>query len=154
MEGKEEIGQRLRILRQARTQKRFAQLLNIPFGTYVRYETGDRLPPPRVLTRISDYCAVSIDWILTGQPSKTEPGEKFPTDARKEILETYQYRCIVCGFGVESILRIFHLDLFLQGTDALHDIVVLCPNCFEMFRHRMIPEEALRLIQKKAQKKK
>jgi transcriptional regulator with XRE-family HTH domain len=61
-----EIGSRLRKLRAHLSQKKFAEQLGIPFRTYQRYETGERIPKGPALQEIAEVCDVTTDYILTG----------------------------------------------------------------------------------------
>jgi transcriptional regulator with XRE-family HTH domain len=61
-----EIGGRLRRLRENISQKEFALKVGIPLRTYQRYESGERIPPGRVLSRVAEICHVTTDYILAG----------------------------------------------------------------------------------------
>ena len=61
-----QVGERLRELRGKISQEEFAKKISIPFRTYQRYEVGERIPHPHVLTRIAEIFDTTTDWILTG----------------------------------------------------------------------------------------
>lgn len=45
------------------SQRKAAELFFVSKNTYIRYETGQTVPPLDFLIRIADYYHVSIDWI-------------------------------------------------------------------------------------------
>lgn len=62
-----EIGNRLKKIRGAISQRDFAKKMGISYGSYRNYESGERRPPERVLSKIVDnYKYITVDWILTG----------------------------------------------------------------------------------------
>ncbi|MEW5913675.1 MAG: helix-turn-helix transcriptional regulator [Thermodesulfobacteriota bacterium] len=61
------VGRRLRELRGERTQKDFADLLELSQAQYNRYETGKRLAPDRVLTAAAEACHMSPEQVVWGE---------------------------------------------------------------------------------------
>lgn len=88
------IGKRLRTLRGDITQEDFAKKAKIPFRSYQRYETGERMIPLRALLKIADLCNVDIDWILRGdlQRDIAIGQEKLKASLNLEVfIKTLQY---------------------------------------------------------------
>ena len=48
------------------SQQKMADMLQIPFGTYRRYESGDTDIPAGVLLKINQL-GYNVDWLLTGE---------------------------------------------------------------------------------------
>lgn len=65
-----EIGNKIKLLRGGQTQEQFAALLGISLRAYQRYEHGERLPPFKTISKISNLCDVSMDWISAGSNDK------------------------------------------------------------------------------------
>ncbi len=63
------LGQRIRQLRGNRTQAAFAALLGMKQPQLARYEAGQQ-PDPPTLTKVAKACGVTVDWLLTGEPSE------------------------------------------------------------------------------------
>ncbi len=61
------IAARLRELRGDSSQGDFAARIGIPFRTYQRYESGERMPKTDALERIARVTGRSAEWILTGE---------------------------------------------------------------------------------------
>jgi len=61
---------------------------------------------------------------------------------RKRALAHYRPLCVHCGFGVEAVLEVAHIDGNRQNND-LANLVVLCPNCHKMLDLDLIPTEAV-----------
>jgi transcriptional regulator with XRE-family HTH domain len=66
MEKYTEIGQRIKQLRGALSQRDFAEKLGLSLMGYQNYESGRRIPPGPVLSKIAALSGVTVDWILTG----------------------------------------------------------------------------------------
>ena len=45
------------------TQKEVYTRLNIPKNTYIRYETGEVIPPFNIMIKIADLYGVSLDYL-------------------------------------------------------------------------------------------
>lgn len=57
---------RLRELRGTLSQEEFSKKIGVSLRAYQRYESGERVPHPHVLSKIAELCDTTIDWILTG----------------------------------------------------------------------------------------
>lgn len=51
------------------TQIQCAKLFYVSKNTYIRYETGERIPPIDFMERVADYYKISLDY-LTGRSEK------------------------------------------------------------------------------------
>ena len=49
------------------SQKEMAEKIEIPYGTFRRYENGGTDPPREVLARISELGNYDMNWLLTGK---------------------------------------------------------------------------------------
>ena len=60
------FGKRLKALRLSKdlTQKQLGSYLHVSDGTVAMWETGKRLPDITMLIKISDFFAVSVDYLL------------------------------------------------------------------------------------------
>ena len=69
------ISDNLRILRKIKnvSQETVADDLNIPRSRFASYEEERAEPPYSMLVKISDYYHISIDALLRGDFSKTDP---------------------------------------------------------------------------------
>ena len=63
-----DIGNRLKELRKNISQKEFANKIGIHINTYQRYESGERMPPERVLSRVAEICGKAVDYLLGREP--------------------------------------------------------------------------------------
>jgi transcriptional regulator with XRE-family HTH domain len=61
-----QVGERLKELRGNLSQEEFAKKIGVSFRTYQRYEVGERIPHPHVLSKIAEKFDTTVDWILTG----------------------------------------------------------------------------------------
>ena len=69
----EAIGRRIREIRGFDlTQTEFGRMLDIGQTQLSRYELGENLPPTEVLLKLKAYSGKSIDWILSGEETKSE----------------------------------------------------------------------------------
>jgi len=66
MEDKPDYSNRLRELRGGLSQEEFAKKIGVSHRAYQRYESGERVPHPHVLSKIAVLYDTTIDWILTG----------------------------------------------------------------------------------------
>jgi transcriptional regulator with XRE-family HTH domain len=95
------IGNRIKELRGKKSQKDFAEKVNIPFRTYQRYESGNVAPKGSALEKIAQNCNVSVEYILTGELSPAEEEQsmkivaeffrilnKLPEKAQRDLLKT------------------------------------------------------------------
>jgi transcriptional regulator with XRE-family HTH domain len=62
-----EMGARFKQLRGTRSQRDFAKEIGIPFRSYQRYESGERMPPIELIAKIAEIAEVPIDWVATGK---------------------------------------------------------------------------------------
>jgi len=51
--------------------------------------------------------------------------------------------CVVCGFGIQSILEVAHLDQD-RSNNGLDNLAVLCPNCHKMQDIGLFPDGLVR----------
>lgn len=58
------FGERLELLRGAKTQKEFAALYDIPLNTYTNWVRGIREPSASALVKLCTQLDVSADWLL------------------------------------------------------------------------------------------
>ena len=77
------IGERLRLLRtqSGYSRKDLAAKLDMPYTTYVNYETGAREPNSTVLRQLSAFFEVSIDFLLGSTDDPALPDAKKDTPA-------------------------------------------------------------------------
>lgn len=71
-------------------KKEFASFLNIPYTTYVGYETGERDPSSDVLKHIAKKCDVSIDFILGAQEEMERLNRVDLNKEELELIELYR----------------------------------------------------------------
>lgn len=63
-----EIGQRLKELRKNLSQKEFSEKIGVPLVTYQKYDSGERMPPGAVLSRVAEICGKTVDYLLGREP--------------------------------------------------------------------------------------
>ena len=51
---------------------------------------------------------------------------------RKELKEGHFNLCVVCGFGVQSVLEVAHLNQN-RKDNSIENLAILCPNCHKMY---------------------
>lgn len=56
------------------SQVKCAKMLYVSKNTYIRYETGERIPPIDFMERVADLYKVTLDY-LCGRESRKEPQE-------------------------------------------------------------------------------
>jgi hypothetical protein len=61
-------------------------------------------------------------------------------DYRKLALKTYPHICIYCGFGIEGVLEIAHLDGDHNNCE-IANLAILCPTCHRMYDLDLISKE-------------
>ena len=66
------IAERLKKLRGDLSQKNFAMKIGVSHKGYQRYESGERIPRPHVLSKIAEKESVTVDWLLTGKLKNLE----------------------------------------------------------------------------------
>jgi 5-methylcytosine-specific restriction endonuclease McrA len=83
----------------------------------------------------------------------TEPKSPTLVSYRKAALAHYRRQvgehgfnlCVVCGFGVQSVLEVAHLNQD-RKDNAVENLAVLCPNCHKMHDIGLIPSEVVRSL--------
>lgn len=63
------IGNRLRDIRQKKSQKEFAAELGVSFAAIQKYEAGQSVPGGQVLAALAEK-GWNVNWVLTGQGAK------------------------------------------------------------------------------------
>lgn len=66
MEKKLGYSDRLRELRGTLSQEEFSKKIGVSLRAYQRYESGERVPHPHVLSKTAELYNTTVDWILTG----------------------------------------------------------------------------------------
>jgi len=66
------IGQRIKALRGALSQKDFSRKVGVPFRSFQRYESGERVPSVEILKRISDQTGTPLDRLIKGEESSAD----------------------------------------------------------------------------------
>jgi transcriptional regulator with XRE-family HTH domain len=81
------VGRRLRELRGERTQKEFAERLELSQAQYNRYETGKRLAHDKVLTGVAEICGLSPEQVVWGDelPAGAQPQAEAARDVAELI---------------------------------------------------------------------
>lgn len=64
---------------------------------------------------------------------------------RKEIGGNHINVCVVCGFGIPSVLEVAHLDQ-KRANSNLDNLAVLCPNCHKMHDIGLLPTEVVKKL--------
>jgi hypothetical protein len=64
---------------------------------------------------------------------------------RKLAFKACDKVCACCGFGVEAVLEVAHLDGNRLNND-LSNLAILCPNCHKMHDLDLIPTDAVVLM--------
>lgn len=72
------VGDRIKKIRGALTQKEFADNLGITAQAVINYERHGRIPSRSILNKISTVYDVTVDWLLTGKGSMSEPRDVQP----------------------------------------------------------------------------
>lgn len=69
------FGARLKTLRKQKrwSQKELAAKVDIRFQQLNKYESGLNLPPPEMLIKLADALAITVDFLLTGNPAEDMP---------------------------------------------------------------------------------
>ena len=61
-----------------------------------------------------------------------------PLSYRKLAFSTYKPICAYCGFGVQEVLEVAHID-GNRKNNATENLVILCPTCHKMHDIDLIP---------------
>jgi hypothetical protein len=51
--------------------------------------------------------------------------------------------CVMCGYGIEAVLEVAHLDQNRKNNEV-QNLAVLCPNCHKMHDIGLLPTEVVR----------
>lgn len=75
---------------------------------------------------------------------------------RAATLEAFKIKwgfvyCVYCGFGLESVLEVAHLDQD-RGNNTPGNLVPLCPTCHKMHDIKLIPTSVIRKMAKHPRK--
>lgn len=68
------VGERIKEIRGALTQREFADSLGITAQAVINYERHGRIPSRAILNKISTIYTVTVDWLLTGEDSMHQKG--------------------------------------------------------------------------------
>ncbi len=82
------IGHRLKLIRGRKSQQDFSRMIGIHLRTYQRYESGERLPPFDIVSKISKICHGNLTWIITGGEDKEQ---QFKTDDLGQVINKLDY---------------------------------------------------------------
>ena len=77
------VGERIKEIRGALTQKEFADRLGITAQAVINYERHGRIPSRAILNKISTIYTVTVDWLLTGEDSMYQKGGEQVVSAPK-----------------------------------------------------------------------
>ena len=61
---------------------------------------------------------------------------------RALALRHYQPVCVYCGFGIQDILEVAHLD-GSRTNNEIGNLAILCPTCHKMHDIDLIPTEVI-----------
>lgn len=86
---RKEFGARLKTLRKQKawSQKELAAKVGIRFQQLNKYESGLNTPPAEMLVKLADTLAVSVDFLLTGNPVEDTPLASSRLFRRFQVLE-------------------------------------------------------------------
>jgi len=70
---------------------------------------------------------------------------------RKLALEKYLSICAYCGFGIEAVLEVAHLDGNRSHNDV-DNLAVLCPTCHRMHDIDLITTSTIRATRERMQR--
>ena len=73
------------------------------------------------------------------------------TGYRKIAFDTYEHMCAVCGFGIEDVLEVAHMDGNRKNNDA-DNLAILCPNCHKMLDIDIFPTETVKMLRDRPKK--
>jgi transcriptional regulator with XRE-family HTH domain len=84
-----EIGSRLRTLRESLhiSQKKISEIISTTQSSINRYETGQSVPPPKVLIWYADYFDISMDYIFGRTDKPQGKLYKYEPEAIRQITE-------------------------------------------------------------------
>ena len=70
---------------------------------------------------------------------------------RKLALEVYEPLCAYCGYGIEAVLEIAHIDGDRQNNNV-DNLVILCPTCHKMLDLDLISNDNIKAVRDRARK--
>ena len=84
---------------------------------------------------------------------ESDPPNRSLANYRKRALEHYKRSMkdgafniyAVCGFGIQAILEIAHLNQD-RKNNSIENLAVLCPNCHKMHDIGLIPSDVVRTL--------
>jgi transcriptional regulator with XRE-family HTH domain len=96
------FGARLKTLRKQKNwaQKELAALVGIRFQQLNKYESGLNIPPAEMLVKLADTLAVSVDFLLTGNPVEDSPLASSRLFRRFQVLE------VLAPEDQETVIRV------------------------------------------------
>ncbi len=131
------VGDRLKSLRGELSQKDFSEKIGIQFRAYQRYEAGERMPPPQVLSKIAKISYTTVDWILNGKMDAVDEKiwlilmEKWLKEGYEKIGKTKLYEQIDRNSPLLSIMRRIEKIYNKEEKDKIEAIMSLI-GLFEM----------------------
>lgn len=66
-----------------------------------------------------------------------------PANYRERAFQVYTALCSYCGFGVEAVLEVAHLDGDRRNSSD-ENLAILCPNCHKMHDIGLIPTSVVK----------
>lgn len=72
-------------------------------------------------------------------------------DYRKLAFERYAPICVFCGFGIEAVLEVAHIDCDPANCN-IDNLAILCPTCHRMLDIDLIPTEVVRRLRDEKRK--
>ncbi|MDE3089503.1 MAG: HNH endonuclease [Chloroflexota bacterium] len=70
---------------------------------------------------------------------------------RKIAFQTYEPFCAYCGFGLQDILEVAHID-GARDNNNLENLVILCPTCHKMLDVDLISNNTIRSVRDRARR--
>ena len=72
-------------------------------------------------------------------------------DYRKLALESYAHLCACCGFGLQAVLQVAHLDQNRENN-AIANLAIMCPTCHRMHDLNIITTQTVRQMRSRMQR--
>ena len=70
---------------------------------------------------------------------------------RKIAFETYESICAYCGFGIQAVLEVAHIDSD-RRNNSVDNLVILCPTCHKMLDVDLISNETIKAVRDRAKR--
>ncbi len=70
---------------------------------------------------------------------------------KRKIAGSHVNVCVMCGFGIPSILEVAHLDQDRKNCE-IGNLATLCPNCHKMHDIGLIPTEVIQKMRDEVRK--